>query len=454
MQNTELQNPAESDLKKTNKRRNYELDFLKLVFAVFVFWSHTSALEYSGTKITLPPMLGRAAVHFYFILSGMFMANSIIKRNYTGNEPGKAAITFVMKKFKALALNWGTALVICAVVTRIAYHTSFEALWNKLVRSIPELLLIQSSSTYMLNRPAWYIAAMFFCMLPLAYMLFKKRDFTVNVLAPLASISLYLYMWNTDKGVLFFNYDVVGVFTGGILDAFCGLSFGICAYSIYTHINKNANRNVRVMLTIAEVALYGIFFAAWFALRKEKSVMAALPLLPIAIAITFSGQSYLVRLFEFKWMRYFAPLSLTIFLNHRTARVIVIKYFPGRNFTSSVLLMVLFTEIVCFLSFLIVTLLKLLWEKKLKTALTKSDLSEVDMPESDVIEPDMPEPDLTEVDMTEPDMPEPDMPEPDMPESDMPESDMTESDMTEVDMTNLDFNNPDLIEPDEMTKDE
>ena len=343
------------------------------MFAVFVLWTHTSNLEYSGAKATFPPMLGRIAVHFYFILSGMFMANSIIKRNYIGNEPGKAAITFVMRKFKALALNWVTAFVICAVVTRIAYHTTFEAMWNNLVRSIPEILLIQNTSSYMINRPVWYIAAMFFCMLPIAYLLYKKRDLTVNVLAPLASISLYLYMWNTDKGVLFLNYDVVGVFTGGVLDAFCGLVFGICAYSIYIHINKNANRNVRVLLTIAEVVLYGICFAVWFGLRNQKTAMATLPLLPIAISITFSGQSYLMRLFELKWMRFFAPLSLMIFLNQQTARVIVIKYFPGRSYTSSVLLMWLFTAIVCFLSSLIVKLLKLLWEKKLKAALTKSD---------------------------------------------------------------------------------
>ena len=35
-------------------KRNYELDFLKLFFAVMVFWCHTPDLEYSGEKITVP----------------------------------------------------------------------------------------------------------------------------------------------------------------------------------------------------------------------------------------------------------------------------------------------------------------------------------------------------------------------------------------------------------------
>lgn len=374
MQNTELQTPAESDIKKTNKRRNYELDFFKLVLAVFVFWTHTSSLNYTGEKATFPPMLGRVAVHFYFILSGMFMANSIVKQKYSENEPGKAAITFVIKKFKSLALNWGTAFVICAAVTLSVNFKSWSNLLKSLTGYIPEMLLVQNKSTDLLNRPVWYIAAMFFCMLPLAYMLYKKRDFTLHIFAPIAAVSLYLYMWNTNKTALFYQYDVIGVVTGGVIDAFCGLCFGICAYNIYVCIcNARPNRSLRVLLTVTEVLLYGVFFGIWFGLRTNKAVMSALLLLPIVSAITFSGKSYIVRLFEFRWMKCFAPLSLMIFLNQQAARVIVTNLFAGRTYVDSVVLMALFTAAFCLLSFLIVKLLKLLWEKKLKAALTKPD---------------------------------------------------------------------------------
>lgn len=52
--------------------RNYELDFFRLVFALLVFIYHTNPFIGKNTRVVLPPDLGAGAVHFFFILSGMF----------------------------------------------------------------------------------------------------------------------------------------------------------------------------------------------------------------------------------------------------------------------------------------------------------------------------------------------------------------------------------------------
>ena len=91
--------------------RNYELDFFRLVFALLVFIYHTNPFIGKNTRVVLPPDLGAGAVHFFFILSGMFMANSIVKRGVTGNC-AKLSIGFVLNKFKSFAPEYFAALFI------------------------------------------------------------------------------------------------------------------------------------------------------------------------------------------------------------------------------------------------------------------------------------------------------------------------------------------------------
>ena len=111
-------------------------------------------------------------MHFFFIVSGMLMTNSIMKRDCSTESPGKAAMSFVLHKFKPISGQYYVALFISAVV----YIGIYESLDNP-VRIFPELFLLQLSGVtdLLYNSPLWYLSAMILCMLPLAYMLFKKE---------------------------------------------------------------------------------------------------------------------------------------------------------------------------------------------------------------------------------------------------------------------------------------
>ena len=80
------------------EKRNYELNFFKLVFAVFVFFTHTNIFIGENTRFQLPLMIGPISVHFFFIVSGMLMAKSILREKNSVSDPGKRAITFVLGK--------------------------------------------------------------------------------------------------------------------------------------------------------------------------------------------------------------------------------------------------------------------------------------------------------------------------------------------------------------------
>ena len=215
---------------------------------------------------------------------------------------------------------------------------------------------------------------MLICMLPLAYLLYAKRDLTLYVLAPLIAVGTLGYMCQENDFRFLNHMKLYGALMGGFIKGLCGLCFGICAYTIYIRIkNAKLNRNARILLTFAEVLLYGIFFFSWFVVRDNKAIMSVMLMLPVPMAISFSGQSYVGKLFRFRWMKYFAPLSLDIYLNHSAAEKIVENTIPGSSYGMCVKWMTILTVIFVILNILMVKAAKALWNNKLRNWLTKPD---------------------------------------------------------------------------------
>lgn len=69
--------------------RNYELDAIKFLFTALIFLHHTQSFVGKNTRFTLPARLGTISVHFFFIVSGLLMANSILKNQADGQTAGR-----------------------------------------------------------------------------------------------------------------------------------------------------------------------------------------------------------------------------------------------------------------------------------------------------------------------------------------------------------------------------
>lgn len=364
---------AASTANKEKPARNYELDLLKLFFAVFIVLWH---IRIKTNLVDTWPLIrggGKVAVHFFFVVSGMLMANSIMKKNADVDRPGKSAIQFTIGKFKAVAWPYFMSLIIEIPIYQFIYAKK-PNLYLHFSQMFPDFFLIEAAGTYAAPAlPSWYISAMLIVGLPISYMLFKKPDLMLNVLAPLLAVLTMGFMNQTDGFNLVEHTTLFGPVMGGIIRAVSGLCFGLCAYTIYTKIkNADLNKASRIALTIAEVLLYFQFFMTLFYVDNMKASVSALVMLPIPLAITFSGKSYAGCLFRFKWMKIFGPLSLYIYLNHWAAILIITKFYKARGLKFLLVVTFGLTLLFSLICFILVKLGKLIL-KKIKPVFAKKD---------------------------------------------------------------------------------
>lgn len=198
----------DTTVKPIKNTRNYELDFLRLVFAVIIFLSHTQFNGFVGpnTRFRIIPMMGEISVHFFFIASGMLMANSIVKKDVNQNF-GKAAMDFVLGKFKSIAWILVVSGAIAVSVHIFIYlyngNATVIGVGNMLAKIFPELFEVTMSGMNIRYNSTWYISAMLICMLPLSYIMYRKRSFALYVLSPLAALLTFGYMcWTNNYSFL------------------------------------------------------------------------------------------------------------------------------------------------------------------------------------------------------------------------------------------------------------
>lgn len=347
--------------------------------ALLVFVCHTSL--FNGSPIT-NSFLGPVAVNYFFVVSGMMMANSAKKKNITGNY-GKASVDFVLKKVKMLFPAFIAAeipTILAKIVSLYISGTihSVREVFERLINAVPELFFVSESGIFAAyydetmdgwyNSPVWYISAMCLLMLPLAYMLFKNSDFTTHVFAPIVGVFTLGFSCCLDL-----DHQIPILWTmSKLFPALMGLCFGICAYNIYIKLKNTVfNTKAKTVLTIVEVLAYA---AGFFALSTnvEKTIMCSYFLLPFAVAITFSGKSYVGYLFRAKWMKCFAPLSLQIYLNHWVVIGFVTYACKNLSYAAAVAVAAALTALMCVYNVIAVRIFKKIWAK-LKPAFTASD---------------------------------------------------------------------------------
>lgn len=348
--------------------RNYQLDFLKLLFAVIIAICHTGEFIPQGSGIVLPSQMGFWGVHFFFIVSGLLMVNSLSKNVESSEkkcECGKLAFNYVVKRFHKIAIPYWTALLICVICFygfcyRGAAITNLEAI-------IPEFFCITQAGidTARFNGPTWYISAMLIVMLPMYYLLYRNRDFYLYIFCPLMALSTYGLMYHSRDSVLD-AVQYLGYFDGGIVRAVCGICGGGIAYILSVYIIKSVkSKSVRIILTIAELCSYLIIFGLWFTPNQEVKVLYSIMfLMPFLVAIVFSRKSLLHSFFKKHLFRFSDSLSLSIYLNQGAALLILRRYLIKNSISYSRILIYYSILIIafCLVQYLLIYLIKRLFE--------------------------------------------------------------------------------------------
>ncbi len=343
----------------TKRERNYQIDFLKLVFAALVFFWHTKSFIGENTRLQIAEGLGWWCVQFFFIVSGFLMVRSYLSSDHS-KSAGKAAGDFLLHKAKLLLLPYLVSWAIAAVF----YYIFFGA--QHVTSLIPEALMVFGSGLgYAVNDVTWYISTMLIVMLPLYYMLHRNPDFFCSVFSPLASVLLMAYFYNTTPYVS--KTEWLGFTTGGVLRAVFGICTGVMCHQIYLRIKAvKSSRSKRIILTAAELLLFGTVFAIWLSPESTpKMVYSVMLLLPVAVAIVFTGESYIAQLFKARIFRFAGSLSLALYLNHITGKLIVMGIedkLPEASYKVCVLLMAAFAVGLCVIYYLVIFACKRLYK--------------------------------------------------------------------------------------------
>lgn len=348
------------------KQRNYQIDVLKFVFAIFIFFSHTYPFIGENTRFLTVRYVGQFGwwgVFVFFIVSGMLMVNSVYKSNSDVSQAGKNAFTYIVNKFKKIALEYWVALFLIIAV----FFVFNDADIISVLRSFPEIFCLNSAGvkTGEFNTTQWYLSAMLFSMLPLCYLLYRNKDMYIYVCAPILAFVSYGYLYNYETSPTPSQYAYNGIIYLGIIRAVTGICFGAISWLISEKIRESIkNNSSRVFLTCLELLLYAIVFLNWiFNISDSVTAYSVNLLLPVAIGISFSGKSYICKLFQKKIFSCLPTLTLAIYFNQIAARKIVLEAFSDKGYKESLFLMIVFTVLLSAVYFLMLKLLKLLYSK-------------------------------------------------------------------------------------------
>lgn len=315
-------------------KRNGSLDFWKFIFAIVIVISHGKNFA-NGENILF--LGGSIGVEFFFIVSGVLMANSMnrnVNAGVEGESLGRETFGFMKKKISGLLPNIYLAWVIAFFVGHIG-EFSIKVILKDGVGSIGELLFLIESGFrgYTANTVCWYISAMLIAMLILYPMMRKFKDTYFYILAPLIVIFLFGYTYQSWSS-LRVPHAWMGYCYKSIIRAIMGLMIGSLCWKISESMRKiNFTKTAQCFWMIIEWGGYGaVLLWSWNHGGGKRDWLLVL-LMAVSILCTFSRVSITDYLFSrhklFSWL---GEYSFSLFLGHGYWSHKMKLLMPGANY--------------------------------------------------------------------------------------------------------------------------
>lgn len=357
-----------------SKQHNYEIDFLKLFFMFMIVGLHSENIL--GHRVIC--LSGTLAVEFFFLVSGYLMAKSADKRIQLREKIGKKlnigkeTIRYILHKYSLIFPQLLICVFICVI---IRFYFGDKDLINNAVNSIWELLCGQmyGFNAYYSTGVEWYLSVMFASMWILFPLYTKNRDVFSYILAPL--FTLFILGWIS---LTYGNLgDAPGIWSGfyfkGMLRGFAEISAGVICYAVANKMSKlNWTKAGHLMLTAIEMLCYisAIMYMLFHVSSTQDTIVFLI--LMAAVSITFSQQSYIVKLFTNPKLSYCASFSSVLFFCHFTWSVIMSNHMINSSFGYRFLVYILLsiaTTIFALLLLIIIKKIVVLLKSKIKIIL-------------------------------------------------------------------------------------
>lgn len=346
-------------------KRNPMLDVAKLLFILPIILIHSNQLvshtyEYGADCIVFPS--GYAAVEFFFIVSGLFMAHRA-ERCKGCEKVGDETLKFAKSKFSNTLPYFIVPFIIGFIFQNSVEQSSTEQMLKNLMLSVFTILEINiggfGHSSYV--GPAWYISAMIMAGLILYPLLLKHYDYYIKVLAPLMVVFLYGYIAQTVG-----NTSAATVWTGfayvGMLRAIAGMALGCICYDVALKIMAvKFTAFGKTVLTLLEMICYMIPLVIMATSKISLLDFFMVLCFALAVTISFSKQSHFAAMFkrEHPWI---GKLSTSLYLSHMSTLYLLEYFTPNwdrwQRFTPYLLLCL----IIGVANMLAAEIIKKLWE--------------------------------------------------------------------------------------------
>jgi len=267
-----------------------------------------------------PAFFGRGylAVDFFFIVSGMFLANSVLADgsstfNWLKNKVLKIYPVYVSAILTLLFLNF-----LGNIIHGRGVLDFFKKNWNVLY----ELFFLQrvGFTTYIINIADWYISAMLFTGIFLHFV-FSKYHETIIPLLFIAIIISLAYLVNRSGHIDQHSTIVLGTFDVSTFRAFAGMSTGIILHSI---IQKSKNIEKKATANCIEVVALLMLISFMFMPhgRQHRSDILIYPIFCVIIFSCFKCKGIISQFLENKIFKFVSKYELALYLTH----IIVITY--------------------------------------------------------------------------------------------------------------------------------
>lgn len=295
-------------------KRNGIISFWKFLYAVMVVLFHGRILT-NGNDFVLV-YGGYIGVEFFFVVSGVFLASSIIKTwDKDNNNLGKDTLKFIWKKFSTFFPYILVAYVLIFGLYVVLYNFPI----HRLASSIWELFLLQETGLTFLpvNVPIWYLSSMLICMFFIYPLMRKFKMNYVYFIAPVLVLLCLGIMNHTVEGLSHLE-TWIGFTYHHNFRAMAELNLGIIIYFISEKIKQiNFTKFGKLCLTLIEFGCLLLpFFVTTFIKNSYRYDYIILLIISIGICIAVCNITLEKDILDKKTVYYFERLSLPLYIIH------------------------------------------------------------------------------------------------------------------------------------------
>jgi len=309
-------------MNKSNNKRNYYVDFLKLIFSIIIVYYHSWMFNGNYSYFER----GFYAVDFYFIITGFLFIKSLEKiYNKKTKEPiGLLNIKFIFKKIKDILPSIIFVFIIGYFLVFRRSSFDYNVIFSNNI--ITEFLSLGFLGNGMaINSACWYVSVMvvvLFILFPIVYKYKKNFNYLISPLIIFFSIGICNYFniyinSPLERGYIFIN----GFYKGLIFINLGVISYELCCYLK----NIDLTKKIRIIGTVFETLIY-IFLIINMHYSVAGSYVSAI-LFTFNIALTFSNISYTADLFNSERYQKMGKFGFCLYLSNIPVRTFIMAKF-------------------------------------------------------------------------------------------------------------------------------